>query len=153
SIGVTKRPPTPNGWKAYNLRGKLWGRSRLTVTYDDGLEQTVHYFVIKPAAQAVADMGRFLTTKQWFTDGSDRFHRSPSVMTYDRETNQIVMQDSRVWIAGLSDEGGSGAWVAALMKELGQPNKDELDKIQQFVDGVVWGGLQFKDGDHAYGVR
>lgn len=153
AITITKQPPTPSGWKAYNLRGKLWGRSRLTVTYDDGLMQTIHYFVIKPAAQAVADMGHFLTTKQWFTDATDRFHRIPSIMTYDRETNQIVMQDSRVWIAGLSDEGGAGAWIAALMKELGQPNKDELDKIQQFVDGVVWGGLQYKDGDHAYGVR
>ena len=29
-------------------------------------------------------------------------------MTYDREANQIVMQDSRAWIAGLGDEGGGG---------------------------------------------
>ena len=39
-------------------------------------------------------------------------------MTYDREANQIVMQDSRAWIAGLGDEGGGGAWLAAIMKEL-----------------------------------
>ena len=67
-------------------------------------------------------------------------------MTYDRETNQIVMQDSRVWIAGLGDEGGGGAWLAAMMKELVEPNKEELDKLLQFVDGVLWGGLQYKDG-------
>ncbi len=50
-------------------------------------------------------------------------------MTYDRETNQIVTQDSRAWIAGLGDEGGAGSWLAAMMKEFGQPNKAELDKI------------------------
>jgi hypothetical protein len=142
-----------HGWKTYALRGKTWGRSRLTIKYDDGLVQTINYFVIKPAAQAVADMGRFMTTQQWFVDPNDPFHRSPSIMSYDREANQIVMQDSRVWIAGLGDEGGSGGWVAAVMKELGQPDPSEVAKIEQFVDGVLWGGLQFKDGPHAYGVR
>jgi len=141
------------GWRAYTLKGKTWGRSLLAVTYDDGSVQTIHYFVIKPAAQAVADMGRFLTTRQWYVDASDPFHRSPSVMTYDREANQIVMQDSRAWIAGLGDEGGGGAWLSAIMKELVQPNQEELEKLQQFVDKVVWGGLQYKDGPQQYGVR
>jgi hypothetical protein len=147
------RQPVAHGWRTYAVRGKTWGRSRLTITYDDGLVQTINYFVIKPAAQAVADMGRFMTTKQWFVDPNDPFHRSPSIMSYDREADQIVMQDSRVWIAGLGDEGGSGGWVAAVMKELGQPDPGEVAKIEQFVDGVLWGGLQFKDGPHAYGVR
>ena len=141
------------GWQAYTLQGKTWGRSRLTITYGDGTVQTIHYFVIKPAVQAVADMGHFLTTRQWFADSSDPFRRAPSVITYDRETNQQVLQDSRVWVAGLSDEGGAGAWLAAIMKELVQPNKEELDKLQPFIDGVVWGTLQSKDGPHPYGVR
>jgi hypothetical protein len=98
-------------------------------------------------------MGHFLTTKQWFTDTADPFHRAPSVMSYDRELNQIVTQDSRVWIAGLSDEGGAGSYLAAIMKELDQPDKAEVDKLDQFVDQVVWGGLQFKDGPNKYGVR
>ena len=140
-------------WKAYTLQGKTWGRSRLTVTYDDRTVQTIQYFVIKPSEQVVADMGHFLTTKQWFADSSDPFHRAPAPITYDREANQMVLQDSRVWIAGLSDEGGAGSWLAAVMKELVQPNKEELDKLQQFVDGVLWGGLQSKDGPHPYGVR
>ncbi len=149
---VEGKVPT-KGWKAYELKGETWGRSRLTIRYENGLVQTIQYFVVKPAAQAVADMGSFLTTKQWFADPKDPFHRGPSVMSYDRETNQIAVQDSRVWIAGLSDEGGAGSWLASVMKELGQPNKEELDKLQQFVDGVLWGGLQFKDGEHQYGVR
>src|SRR5215471_9806573 len=132
AITVSRQPATrveaQNGWKTYALRGKTWGRSRLTITYDNGLVQTINYFVIKPAAEAVADMGRFMTTKQWFVDPNDPFHRSPSIMTYDREANQIVMQDSRVWIAGLEDEGGSGSWVAAVMKELGEPDPGEVSK-------------------------
>ena len=153
AIEIHKDAPTRDELKAYTLRGKSWGRARVTVTYKDGTVQTIQYFVIKPAADAVTDMGHFLTTKQWFTDTNDPFQRAPSVISFDRETNQTVLQDSRVWIAGLSDEGGAGAWLSAVMKELVQPDKEELAKIQEFVDQVVWGRLQSKDGPHAYGVR
>src|SRR6185503_1450764 len=148
----------PNGisshrWREFRVRGKTWGRARLAITYDDGSTQSISYYVIKPAAQAVADLGNFLFTRQWFDDANDPFHRSPSVMSYDREANKIVTQDSRVWIAGLGDEGGSGSWLAAAMKEFGQPNKAEIAKYEQFIDRVLWGGLQYSDGPNKYGVR
>ena len=98
-------------------------------------------------------MGHFLMTKQWFADTNDPFQRAPSAITYDREANGPVLQDSRVWIAGLSDEGGAGAWLSAVMKQFVQPDRQELAKIQQFVDDVIWGRLQSKDRPHAYGVR
>lgn len=153
AIKVQKNEATKGGWKAYALQGKTWGRARLTVTYDDGLKQSISYYVIKPAAQAVADMGNFLMTKQWFVDPNDPFGRSPSVITYDREENRQVTQDGRVWIAGLGDEGGSGSYVAAAMKEFGQPKKEELVKYEQFVNNVLWGGIQYSDGSNKYGVR
>jgi hypothetical protein len=153
AIEIHEDSPTRDGQRAYTLQGKSWGRARVTVTYKDGAVQTIQYFVTKPAAETVADMGHFLTTKQWFTDTSDPFQRAPSAITYDRETNRPVSQDSRVWIAGLSDEGGAGAWLSAVMKEFVQPDTEELAKIQQFVDEVVWGRLQSKNGSHAYGVR
>ncbi len=152
ALTATRQAATPGGWGAYTLDGKVPGRARVTVTYADGLVQTIHYFVTKPAAEAVDDMGRFMTTKQWFVDPADPFKRSPSVMTFDRDENRIVTQDSRVWIAGLGDEGGS-SWLALGMKQLGRPDAGELAKYQQFVDGVVWGGLQYADGPRQYAVR
>lgn len=153
AIEITKDAPTKNGWQSFTLHGKTWGRARFSVTYADGSVQTIQYFVTKPESEAVADMGHFLTTKQWYVDPQDPFHRSPSVMTYDRETNQIVLQDGRVWIAGLGDEGGAGSWLAAAMKEFGAPDQEELQKYQQFVDGVLWGRLQYADGPRQFGAR
>jgi len=153
ALTVNKISSSSQTAQSYSVKGNTWGRSRLTVTYDDGLVQTIHYFVTKPERQVVADMGHFLTTKQWFTDTNDPFHRAPSVMTYDRETNQIVMQDSRAWIAGLGDEGGAGGWISAMMKQLIDPDKEEIGKLQQFIDETLWGGLQYKDGPKQYGVR
>jgi len=153
AMTVTAAAAAQNGHLQYVVRGRKWGRARLTLTYDDGSAQTIHYTVIKPAQQAVADMGRFLTTKAWYTDESDPFGRAPSVMTYDRANNKIVLQDTRVWVAGLSDEGGVGAWLAAIMKAYGQPDKAEVDKLAEFVDKVVWGRLQYADGPRKYGVK
>ncbi len=48
---------------------------------------------------------------------------------------------------------GAGSWIAAAMKEFGQPEKNEVEKFQQFVDGVLWGGIQYTNGPWKYGVR
>jgi len=153
SLTCSPNREAKNGWQGYTVGAYGWGRSRLTITYRDGTRQVVSYYIVKPQTEVVADLGRFLTTKSWFTDTEDPFGRAPSAISYDREADKQVTQDSRVWIAGLGDEGGSGSWVAAMMKNFGQPNVDEVAKLESFVDGVLWGNLQFKEGANAYGVR
>ena len=138
---------------AYTLRGTQWGRARLVVTYADGTLQTIAYRTIKPESETVTDMGHFLFHDQWFTDKSDPFHRAPSIISYDNATGSQVTQESRVWIAGLSDEAGAGSWLAAAMKEFVAPDAGEVAKLESFVDGVLWGGLQVNDGEHKYGVH
>jgi hypothetical protein len=153
ALDIKAGPSTEHGWERYELRGKQWGRARLRITYGDGTVQTVHYRIIKPEAEAVDDLGRFLFTKQWFDAKDDPFHRSPSILSYDREANAQVVQDQRVWIAGLSDEAGAGSWLAAAMKEFVRPDKQQVEQLEEFVDGVLWGGIQYKDGERKYGVR
>ncbi len=153
ALVFTPRPSTKNGWKAYAVKGQKWGRARVTVQYEDGLVQTVHYKVIKPEKEAVADFGNFLTTKQWFEKEGDRFGRSPSVISYDNEKKQQVLEDNRVWIAGLSDEAGAGSWLGAIMKQSVLPDKKEIDKLQRFVGETLWGRIQVAEGPDKYGVR
>jgi len=141
------------GLHAYTLHGKQWGRFRLVVTYADGTVQSIGYRTIKPEIETIADMGRFLFHQQWFDQANDPFHRSPSIISYDDEAGKQVTQDSRVWIAGLSDEAGAGSWLAAAMKEYLEPNAEEIAKLESFVDGVLWGHLQVSQGEHKYGVH
>ncbi|WP_136162711.1 DUF5695 domain-containing protein [Sphingomonas flavalba] len=147
------RAAAVNGWARYRVRGRAWGRARLTIRYADGSDQTIAYFVTKPSEQAVADLGRFLTTRQWYDDPADPFRRGPSIMSYDREADAIVLQDQRVWIAGLSDEGGAGAWLAAIMKQLGAAEPGEVAKFERFVTGTLDGRLQVNEGPLRDGVR
>ena len=153
ALAVTESGTNERGWQTYQVRGRNWGRARLSVRYRDGLRQSIHYKVIKPASEVVADMGRFLLTEQWFEDPGDPFGRSPSVISYDYDERRRVTEDNRAWIAGLGDEGGSGSWLAAVMKQLVQANPAELQQLQRFVDGVLWGRLQYGEGDLMFGVR
>ncbi|MFV0623676.1 DUF5695 domain-containing protein [Sphingomonas sp. ac-8] len=151
---LTATPAAPvNGWARYAVRGHGWGRARLSITYADDSVQTVSYFVTKPLGEAMADLGRFSTTKQWFDDKADPFHRAPAILSYDREADRILTQETRVWIAGMSDEGGAGAWVAAMMKQLDNPDRGEVAKLERLVDETVVGKLQVADGPHAGAVK
>ncbi|MBD1431239.1 hypothetical protein H8B06_00240 [Sphingobacterium sp. DN00404] len=143
---------TPNNWASYQIVGKTWGRARLTVTYADGLIQTIPYKVIKPEQDVVRDLGHFLTTKQWYEDPKDPFKRSPSIITYDYETQSQVTQERRAWYAGLSDEAGAASWLAAIMKQLLLPNPTEIEKIKRFTNETLFNNIQHKEGKDKYGV-
>ncbi len=144
---------TGAGWARYAVRASGWGRATLSITYADGQVQAIPYFITKPLDQVMADLGRFSTTRQWFDDPADPFKRGPSVMTYDRQADRIVTQDQRVWIAGLSDEGGAGSWVAAFSKQLDNPDAAEVAKLERMVDQTLVGRLQVADGPQAGAVR
>ncbi|KAL1654329.1 hypothetical protein SLS61_002929 [Didymella pomorum] len=129
---------------AYKLTpvASAWGRVRVTVSYEDGKTQTVHYKITKAAPSALADMAHFFSTAAHFTDTEDPFFRAPSIMTYDRSVNKIVEQDERVWFAGISDEAGTGAYLATAMKQSAQPNAEEVAVVDEFVHETVVGTLQ-----------
>ena len=152
SIRLDKLEATPEKWISYKVTGNKWGRSRVTITYDDGLVQTVQYKVIKPERQVVADLGHFLTNDQWYERPNDPFHRSPSVITYDYETKSHVTEHQNAWFAGLSDEAGAASWLAAIMKQLVQPNPQEIDKLKKFTEQTMFGRIQHKEGKDKYGV-
>ncbi len=153
ALKIEREGTTASGAKKFRVTGKRWGRSRVTVHYADGLEQTIHYNVIKPEEEVVKDFGHFLLTEQWFDEKGDPFHRNPSVISYDYEEKRQVTQDSRAWIAGLSDEGGVGSWLGAVMKQLVQPDKEEVEKLQRFIDETLWGTIQHSEGPQKYGVK
>ncbi|MFC6103308.1 DUF5695 domain-containing protein [Olivibacter domesticus] len=139
--------------EVYEVSANTWGKARVTIRYADGVEQTIHYKVINPETQIMDSIGHFLTTKQWFNQPNDPFGRNPSVISYDYQEQKQVTQDSRAWVAGLSDEGGAGSWLEAIMKQLVQPNKAELAKLQEFVQQTLWGNIQHSEGSQKYGVK
>lgn len=130
------------GFYSVTPSSSAFGRARLTVAYSSGQIQTVHYYVVKSGPDHLAALGSFLTNEQYYTNTSDPFGRAPSVISYDHSVMAPVLQDQRVWIAGLSDEAGAGSFLAASMKQAAQPRADEIAKLEAFVDGVLYKTLQ-----------
>lgn len=144
---------TGKGWARYAIKASGWGQARLTVTYADGQKQTVSYYITKPLDQVMADIGRFTTTRQWFEEKGDPFHRSPGILSYDREADRIITQDARVWVPGMSDEGGAGSWLAAAIKQLDNPDPAEVAKLERLVDETILGQLQVAEGPQQGAVK
>ena len=139
------------------------GRTTLTITYTNNHTQTIHYFLTannNTAQKTIASLGRFLSTHQLFNSSSsssstpsppalsvpkDPFNRTPSILTYDYETRSLVTQDSRVWIAGLSDEAGAGSYLTLAIKQAFLPESREISILEEFVGRVLWGVIQNPD--------
>ncbi|WP_294391641.1 DUF5695 domain-containing protein [uncultured Sphingomonas sp.] len=147
------RAGTVNGWTRLTVRSHGFGPARLTLGYADGARQTVSYYMTKPLDRTMADLGHFATTRQWYEGKGDPFGRSPAILTFDRQADRIVDVEPRVWIAGMSDEGGGGSWVAATMKQLDNPAPAEVARIERLVTETVVRRLQVPDGPQAGAVR
>lgn len=124
--------------------GSIWGRTKVTIKYTDGKVQTVHYFITDSAPAVISKLGEFSTTSMWFDDISDPFGRAPSVMTWDHSTGAQALQDPRVWISGLSDEGGV-IYLATAMKQFGLSNAAEIAKLETFARDVLSEKIQNPD--------
>lgn len=135
---------TSNAMLTLAPTGSAWGRTRVTVIYRDGNVQTVHYFITQSAPAVISQLGQFSTTSMWFDNTADPFGRAPSVITWDYSVGAHVLQDPRVWIAGLSDEGGV-IYLATAMKQFGLTETAEVAKLEQFVVEVLSTTVQNPD--------
>lgn len=124
--------------------GTTWGRTKLTITYADGKVQTVHYFITESAPDVIRKLGQFSTSSMWFDNTTDPFGRAPSVITWDHSVQGHVLQDPRVWIAGLSDEGGV-IYLSTAMKQFGLADSNEIAKLEQFASRVLSTTIQNDD--------
>jgi len=146
-------PQLSNG--LWTFSGKVsdsaFGRARVTLNFADGEVATAHYTITKQHQDAMNDFGAFKFNQQWFVSPDDPFNRTPSVITYDHLKGQQVVDDSRAWVAGLSDEAGAGSYVGAAAKQQGLPNADEVSKLEQFALEVLWPHIQVPEQGDSYG--
>ncbi|CAO1621662.1 unnamed protein product [Sympodiomycopsis kandeliae] len=132
-----------------------FGEARVTLDLGNGTTGTAHYSIIKPHTQQLDGLGAFRFREQYYERDDDYFKRAPGIISYDHSTKQQVTDDTRSWVAGLSDEGGSGAYVSAAAKQYGRPNAVEIEKLEMFATETLWGQLQDPDpkSDRYAGVR
>jgi hypothetical protein len=146
----------PNGlsndkeWKRYLLVPKKRGLSRVVVTYSDGLKQYIHYNIISSQHDQVRRLAQFHERKQWLDAPNDPYGRTNTYMSYDNEDSVKILGEYRSYISGLSDEPGAGPNLAMAIKNLMDPDLTQVAHLEQYVNNVLWGGLQNRKD---YGIR
>ncbi|CAK1359638.1 unnamed protein product [Cercospora beticola] len=128
-----------------------FGQTRVTIGFANGEVATAHYSIINPETTQMDNLGAFRFSKQWFSNESDYFGRGPGIITYDNKKQQQVVDDSRAWIAGLSDEAGTGAYVSATAKQLSRPNRAEIAMLEEFATTTLWNRIQISAPGDTYG--
>lgn len=88
--------------------------------------QYVHYHVLDPARTLLQRYGNFSSAHHphgaYLPRGvADPWHRAPAFMGTDAESGTALLEEARVFMAGLSDESGAAASLAIAMKQLGLP--------------------------------
>ncbi|MBT9672336.1 hypothetical protein GPK34_09850 [Secundilactobacillus kimchicus] len=121
-----------------------FGPCRLTIRYQDGRQQTVNYFVTDSAVDSVNRLADFHMKHQWMAD-PDEFGRQHSFMSFDADESCQVLSEERSFISGDSDEAGAGPNLLMAVKNELQPDKRQVERLEQYVDDVLWGHLQNKD--------
>ncbi|KAJ5098849.1 hypothetical protein N7532_005850 [Penicillium argentinense] len=151
-LGISKVTSDDDAFKIENQNGTLlltptgsvWGRTKVTITYDDGKIQTIHYFITESLPSVISKLSEFSTTSMWYNDTEDPFGRSPSVITWDHASKAQVLQEPRVWISGLSDEGGV-IYLATAIKQFGLADRSEIAKLEEFANEVLSKNIQNSD--------
>ena len=84
-------------------------RVRVVLNFTDGSSIAVQLATVIAQVDAAAAYGKHLANDAWLPRHyPDPFGRSASAMPYDREDRAIVLDDSRAYDVGLSDDAGAG---------------------------------------------
>jgi hypothetical protein len=116
------------------------GRARAAVALADGTTAVAHYHVTPPFAEQVAAAGHHWSEQAWLPRGyPDPFGRSASVMPWDREDGVHVLDDSRAYIVGLSDDAGAAQHLGFSSKVGVAPWASEVARLDEFIDNTLYG--------------
>lgn len=144
SNGITVAETTRAQEYELTRNDDYFGPLRLTIKYQNGQEQVINYFVTETPAKSVARLTDFHMTHQWL-EKADKYGRQHSFITFDRDTNQQVLDEERSYISGDSDEAGAGPNLLMAVKNELMPDKKQVQYLEKYVDDVLWGHLQNPD--------
>ena len=116
-------------------------RVRLMLKFTDGSIAAVHFVVTGETLQSqMRKMGEHLVRDAWLPrDYPDAFGRAASVMPWDRELKARILDDSRAYDVGLSDDAGSGNPLALAIKTAYDPTPQDVECVDEFVQYTLYG--------------
>jgi len=107
------------------------------------LTQWVSLMALEPARTVVERYGRFQSEHAYLNASvADPWHRSPAFFGYDADLGErgALVDEVRVFMAGMSDESGAAAPLSMAVKQLGMPDPAEVAQLEAYVHETLWAG-------------
>lgn len=129
-----------NGTELIEVHGLSRGRCRLSLTFSDGSVNAVHYSVLPSLSAQIDAVGKHWANDAWLPlEYDDPFGRAASVMPYDRHDRTHVLDDSRAYDVGLSDDAGGGNPLGFAIKVAYAPSQFEVERLDDYVKWTLYG--------------
>ena len=122
------------GYKAFPLQASGRGRVTVTVSYSDGTSSAAHYMVLPAFAEQAAKVSHHYVNDAWLPrETVDPFGRSASMMPWDRETGNHILDDARAYDVGLSDDAGGGNPLGSASRLKASPNQELASRVDDYI--------------------
>jgi len=115
-------------------------RATISITFSDESVVVAHYLVLPSLKTQVERVGTHWAEDAWLPrDFPDAFGRSASVMPYDRHDRARVLDDSRAYDVGLSDDAGGGNPLGFAIKAAYAPTQFQVTRLDDYVKWTLFG--------------
>ena len=112
----------------------------MTVSFTDGSQNQVHYSILPPLNAQIEAVGNNWAHDAWLPrEYPDPFGRSASVMPWDRHDKTWVLDDSRAYDVGLSDDAGGGNPLGFAIKVAYAPTQFQVTRLDDYVNCTLYG--------------
>jgi len=139
-MNATISATNSEGVAQVDVMGLSRGRARVTLAFSDGSHNQVHYSVLPPLNEQIAAVGTHWAEDAWLPrEYPDPFGRSASVMPYDRHDRIWVLDDSRAYDVGLSDDAGGGNPLGFAIKVAYAPSQFQVTRLDDYVKWTLYG--------------
>jgi hypothetical protein len=151
---ITKLGEPQRDVHVYEVAFKRLGENRLTIHHDGGCKTYLEYFVTEPLETLIKKRASFIINRQQIRDPSKWWDgvfgpydmKNKVVRTIDQPD---IFLGRMVYALTCDDPGLSKAPYVA-EKNVGFPNKKEIEGLEYYLEHFVWGKLQRTEQEQPY---
>ena len=122
--------------------GKRHQRARIEISFSDASVSSSHFVITGTSTfeDLIERLAQHYSMRAWLRrDHPDAFGRGASVVPWDRESKSQVLDDSRAYDVGLSDDAGGGNPLGLATIVAFKPGIIEVSRVDDFIKYTLYG--------------
>ena len=149
SEGTTiTRKDDQNGYQIYEIQFSDLGENYVTINYGDGKTSVLQYYSTEPIETLIESNTDFLVNNQQAK--TDKGYNG-AYLQWDMSSGKQITWDDypgggwKEWMAGGSDDLGLSPAVYLSEKNITDPDKEQIESLEYYLEHFIWGYLQQHD--------